>query len=344
MKTKDLDFNLPVDLLAREPREIRGESRDEAHLLVMKRKTAEVEHSRFKLIGNYLAPGDLLVLNDSKTINALLYGWYDGKSRIEVRLCSGKEKDIWHCTLRPSRKVQIGSEISFGDGDVIAKVVDRRKDIPDLWVLQFSYNGDFYEKIEKIGRPVLSPYVSKKWSLDYYQTVYAKKEGSAEMPAAGRHFTPELLATLKERGINHVFITLHTGLSSINISEEYFEQHKMYEEEYEIDESTAEAINTTRENKGRIVAVGTTVTRTLETNADNKGFVEPKRGWTNLYIYPGYKWKIVDILVTNFHGPRTSRIALAVAFTGKDLLMRGYREAIEKGYKFYEFGDTTITV
>lgn len=322
---------------------MRGISRDETRLLVMKRPTNEVEHTTFNQIGNYLNSGDIIVLNDSKTINALLHGWYGGNRRVEVRLCSRKTGNLWYCLIGPIPQVEIGERVVFNEG-VQALIVGRHEKIQSLMLLRFSTNGDFFRKINAIGRPILSPYISRKFDLSYFQNTYAKKDGSAEMPAAGRHFTPELVESLRKKGISHVFVTLHTGLSSMSVKETTFEEHKMYEEEIEVDAPTASQINETKERGGHVVGVGTTVTRTLETAADSHGLVRPFSGSTDLYIFSGYRWKVIDRLITNFHGPRTSRIALAAAFTGKELLMRGYKEAIEREYKFYEFGDTTLTI
>jgi S-adenosylmethionine:tRNA ribosyltransferase-isomerase len=345
LKAKELDYELPFHLAAREPPEVNGRSRDSSRLLVMKRKTQEIEHSYFYDVGNYLCTGDLLVLNDTRCINSVLPGKLETGGKIEVLLCTPKDNDTWNCQLLPDGiNARVGQTIDFGDGELRAKIVDKSSEFDWLFVIRFSPVNDFEAKCNKIGRPVLSPYISKIWDVKYYNTVYAKKFGSAEMPAAGRHFTNELLEKLARQGIQHVFVTLHTGLSSISVKEENFEDHKMYEEPYEITEDTANIINKVKNSGGKIVAVGTTVTRVLETVANNKGKVKPEKGYTRLYIYPGYKWKIVDALITNFHPPRSSRIALAAAFTGKDLLMRGYKEAIERGYKFYEFGDTTLTI
>jgi S-adenosylmethionine:tRNA ribosyltransferase-isomerase len=241
--------------------------------------------------------------------------------------------------------VEPNSVISFGGGALLCDVLGPREDIPVLTRVRFNSKGEeLLDKFDKLGRPIMSAYVSRNWGIESYQTPHANARGSAEMPAAGRHFTTELLSSLQNIGVKHYFITLHTGLSSFKIAESKFEDHKMYEEYCELTDDTAEALADVKMNGGRVLAVGTTAVRTLESAAKGDGTLRPFGGYTDLYIYPGYKWKAVDMLCTNFHGPKTTRIALAASFTGQDLLMKGYKEAIERRYRFYEFGDTTLTI
>lgn len=345
MKTDEIKYELPPELFGREPRELHGGERSDSKLLVMKRKTQEIEHAYFPEIGRFLDPGDLIVLNDSKTIKAQLFGWANGKSRVDVRLCVEKGADIWHCWIQPDRSIEPESSLDFNNGKLTATVISKRDDI-NLWSIKFHVKDrqHLLKILDEIAVPVVPPYAKKRLPLNFYQNVYAKTEGSAEMPTAGRHFTNEIMKNLKERGIRFTYVTLHTGLSSIPIMEETFEEHTMYEEKYFVDKETAGIINSTKENGSRVVACGTTVVRTLETVASKEGKVVAGEGWSDLYIYPGYKWKLIDALITNFHGPKTTRIALAAAFTGKELLMEGYKQAIERGYKFYEYGESTLTL
>jgi S-adenosylmethionine:tRNA ribosyltransferase-isomerase len=348
MKIIELDYDpVPPELFAREPRELHGEPRSASRLLVMKRKTNEIEHTWFYNIGKYLNPGDLIVLNNSRTIKAQLYGWLDQKHRVNVRLVLKINDNTWQCTINPNHVVQSNSIIEFGSkGQLRATVLEKRHDLP-LWIIQFSRKGrDLIGTLNKIGNPVVPSYTLKKFPLRYYQNVFSTVPGGAEQPSAGRHFTKSLMRKLKKRGIDFAYVTLHVGLSSVQPTRHdlNFEDLKMYEEAFEMDENCAEKINSVRENGGRIVACGTTVVRVLETVSNEKGYVKPMKGFTDLYIYPGYKWKIVDALISNFHGRRTTRLALVAAFAGKDLLIRAYNEAIKKGYKFFEFGDATLTI
>ncbi len=345
MRTDEIWYELPPELFGREPRELHGGERSASKLLVMKRETQEIEHTWFPEIENYLDPGDLVVLNDSKTIKAQLFGWADGKSRVDVRLCVEKGDDLWHCWIQPDRSIEPGTTLDFNNGTLKATVLDKRDDI-NLWSVKFDVEtrGQMLKILDAIAVPVVPPYAKQRLPLNFYQNVYAKIEGSAEMPTAGRHFTEEVMKNLKKKGIKFTYVTLHTGLSSIPIKEDTFEEHTMYEEKYYIDEETAEEINETKENGSRVIACGTTSVRTLETVADNGGRVAPQEGWTDLYIFPGYKWKLIDALITNFHGPGTTRIALAAAFAGKELLLEGYRQAIERKYLFYEYGESTLTL
>lgn len=340
MKVKDLDYNLPTELLAREPRETKGQKRSDSNLLVMNRKSKEIETKKFVDIIKYFRSGDILVLNNSKTINSYLVGKYEGKCRIELQLCGRNRLNQWHCYIPLDNTVRENGIINFKDkltGRLVKKCTER------LWLAEFEQKN-VIELANQIGKPINSHYMAKQWGLEYYQNVYGCVEGSSELPAAGRHFTEDILEKLKMNGVIIEYITLHTGLSSIIVQEEKFEQHTMHSEEIEISQNTAEIINTKRKEGGRVFGVGTTVVRTLETVADENGILRAFEGFTNLYIYPGYKFKIIDAFITNFHGPRSTRIALAAAFTGEELLKKGYKLAINNKFKFYEFGDATLTI
>lgn len=340
MKVSEVYYELPNELLAREPREVKGEKRSDSRLLIMDRKNQTVSHKSFCNIIDYLEPGDALVLNNSKTIKADLIGWYASEKRINIQLAGILSDGNWQA-YSFADGLKEGKKVSFGDGKLTGTLLSCTQG--RIWEIKFDQDN-VLELLDEVGRPIMSPYVNKKYDIEYYQNVYASKAGSAELPAAGRHFSNELLEEIEKKGVHIVYVTLHTGLSSIEVSSENFEEHEMHEEQIEISEETAKILNTVRANGKRVFGVGTTVVRTLETVADNSGYVKPYRGYSKLYIYPGYKFKMVDAFITNFHGRTSSRIAMAAAFTGKDLLMHGYQEAIEKKYLFYEFGDATLTI
>lgn len=340
MKVRDLDYNLPVNLLAREPREIRGENRSDSKLLVMDRESQKVEIKKFIEIIDYFNSGDILVLNDSRTINAYLVGKYNEKQKLEVQLCGKTINNQWHLYIPLDKYLSEDNIISFENilhGKLVKKCADH------LWYAEFE-EDNVIELANKIGKPINSHYMSKQWDLKYYQNVYANKDGSSELPAAGRHFSEDIITALEKKGVIVVYVTLHTGLSSIVVEEELFEQHKMHYEEIEISQEVADIINEAKKHGGKLFAVGTTVVRTLETVADSKGLLKGYKGFTNLYIYPGFKFKSINSFITNFHGPRSTRIAMASAFTGDKLLKDGYSLAIQNEMKFYEFGDTTLTI
>lgn len=342
MKVSDLHYELPNELLAREPREVRGEKRSDSRLLVMDRKTNTITHTRFYNILDYMSSGDVIVLNNSKTINAHLIGWFEEKKKVDVHLCGRTDSGHWQFYIYPDKGLFEGGKVNFND-KLTATLVKKHNELKYFWLAEFD-QSNVIEIANEIGRPIVSPYIKKFWKLDYYQNEYASISGSAELPAAGRHFTEELLDQAERKGITITYITLHTGLSSVGVSTEEFENHKMHHEEIEISEETSRIINKARSEGKRVFGIGTTVVRTLESVADENGIVKPFKGGTDLYIFPGYKFKVIDAFVTNFHGAKSTRIAMAAAFTGSDLLMKGYSGAIEKGYLFYEFGDTTLTI
>lgn len=342
MKVSVFNYDLPNDLLAREPREAKGEKRSDSRLLVMDRKNNEVYHKKFPEIIEYLNAGDVVVLNNSETIKAHLIGWFENMHKIDVHLCGRLKNGNWQGYIYSDHLHEDG-KISFGDGELTGQLKRRYGSSKRIWEIEF-FQDNVISLLDRIGRPIISPYVNKLWDIDYYKNEYAFKPGSAELPAAGRHFTKEILEKLRKKGVFVTYITLHTGLSSIEISSEHFEDHKMHEEEIEISRETADVINEVRSNGKKVIGVGTTVVRTLESVADHQGQLKEFTGYTDLYIYPGYKFKVIDAFITNFHGAKSSRIAMAAAFTGSELLLRGYREAIDNKYLFYEFGDATLTI
>ncbi|MGH9042119.1 MAG: S-adenosylmethionine:tRNA ribosyltransferase-isomerase [Acidimicrobiia bacterium] len=342
MRTDTLDFQLPIERLATCPREHRGEARHDSRLMVFHRRRNTIEFRWFWEIGNFLGPGDLVLLNDSKTLNASVHGRVEGTGRVEFQLRM-KRGGLWYANCHPWKEPRMGAGVSFDGAAVTATVEGRHPKLP-LWALRFSPDDGLDGFLEASGRPIPSPYVERSFTNADYNTVYATTPGSAEMPAAGRHFTPEVLSRLEDSGIGIAYITLHTGLSSVEIAEENLEDHAMHEEWFSIPAATADAVNSARAAGRTVLVVGTTVMRAVETAADPDGRLAPADGWTDLYIRPGYRFKMADALVTNFHGPRSSRIALAAAFTGQELLLRGYQQAIDEGLLFYEFGDATLTL
>ncbi|EST51576.1 S-adenosylmethionine tRNA ribosyltransferase [Brevibacillus panacihumi W25] len=342
MKVSELDFELPPKLLARRPREIDGQNRSDSRMLVIQKSQNKIIHDNIRNIGSYLSEGDLIVLNNSKTINAVFQGKNKNVGFVSVALCSQLDKRRWLATLHNTFKDNMANQIfEVGEG-LEFKIIGPSNDIYGLFELELIHEEELIFLSEKYGRPIISNYTEKMWSLEYYQNEYATIPGSVELPAAGRHFTKTLLEELKNSGIEIEYITLHTGLSSMTIETEELEEHQMYSESYSISENTARKINETKEKGNKIIAIGTTVTRTLESSVNENGVIQSGSSWTNLYIYPGFEFKVIDGIVTNFHGPRTSRIALAAAMAGQSLIMDAYREAIQKEYLFYEFGDATL--
>jgi len=336
MKTENFYYYLPEELIAQHPIEDRQESK----LLLLDRRTGNIEDKIFKDIINYLNPGDCLVLNDTKVIPARLFGSRHGKDeKIEFLLLRRIEKDIWETLVRPGKKVKPSNRIVFGNGLLIADVLDVEED--GTRRIKFSYKGIFEKILDELGEMPLPPYIKEKLEdKGRYQTVYSKHEGSAAAPTAGLHFTEELLNQIEERGINIAYLTLHVGLGTFRpVKVENVEEHHMHSEYYELSKETAEIINETKKSGGRIIAVGTTTTRTLETIANTKGEVLPQKGWTDIFIYPGYKFKILDGLITNFHLPESTLLMLVSALAGKDNIFKAYRHAIENEYRFFSFGD-----
>jgi S-adenosylmethionine:tRNA ribosyltransferase-isomerase len=351
MNLETFNFTVPKELEANAPREARGERRDEARLLVIHRQSGQIEHRRFYEIVEYLRPGDVVVLNISRTVPAALPGVTSDGQQIEMRLSSHYSSNgngsgrIWQAVFKPdSAVISAGLKLSFGDGALTATVRKKRERIPRLWEIEFDpTDRPMQTWLEQLGRPIKYDYVPDTWSLDFYQTAYAAVPGSSEMPSAGRAFTPELLQQIEGMGVALAKIILHTGVSNIDIETEQVEQHTMYEEWYQVSPEATQTINRARATGGRVLAIGTTPTRALETVADEQGIIHAGEGWTSLYITPGYRFKAIDALVTGLHEAKTTRLVLATAFAGDaEVVLKAYNEAIQQGYLWHEFGDLSL--
>lgn len=337
MKLDDFDFSLPEQLIAQTPLEDRSSSR----LMVLDKHSGEIEHRTFKDIIHYLHPGDCLVLNNTKVMPARLFGIKEGTgAHVEVLLLKQLEGDQWETLVKPAKRVKVGTVIDFGEGKLKAECIDIVEH--GGRVFRFSYDGIFYEILDDLGEMPLPPYIHEQLdNPDRYQTVFAKEIGSAAAPTAGLHFTEELLEEIRAKGIQTAFVTLHVGLGTFRpVSAENIEEHEMHSEFYQMPEETAQKLNEVRKNGGRIISVGTTSTRTLETiaNRHNGSFVA-ESGWTNIFIYPGYEWKAIDGLVTNFHLPKSSLVMLVSALAGRENILRAYNTAVKERYRFFSFGD-----
>ncbi len=338
MNLHDFYYDLPEELIAQDPLADRSSSK----LMVLDKKTGRTEHRIFKDIIEYLNPGDCLVINDTKVIPARLIGEKEGTgAAIEVLLLKRKEDmaNTWEVLVKPGKKARPGTRISFGDGKLVGEIIDIVEEGDRL--IQFSFDGIFEEILDELGQMPLPPYITHKLEdKNRYQTVYAKHEGSAAAPTAGLHFTNELLAEIEVKGVKIARVTLHVGLGTFRpVKVENILEHHMHSEYYEVSEEAADTINSVRQSGGRIIAVGTTSTRTLESVADTHGCIKPCRGWTDIFIYPGYEFKAIDCLITNFHLPESTLIMLVSALAGKDNVMAAYREAVENSYRFFSFGD-----
>ena len=336
MDVKDFDYDLPEELIAQDPLEDRSSSR----LMVLDKKTGEVSHHIFKEIIKYLRPGDCLVLNNTKVIPARLYGVKEGTmAKIEILLLKRKQNDVWETLVKPGKKAKPGTKIIFGDGILTGEVIDVVDDGNRL--IQFSYDGIFEEILDKLGQMPLPPYITHQLKdKNRYQTVYAKYDGSAAAPTAGLHFTKELLNEVKEKGVDIAEVTLHVGLGTFRpVKVDNVLDHHMHSEFYMVSQEAADKINNAKKNGGRIISVGTTSTRTLESVADENGIIHPGCGNTEIFIYPGYKFKAIDCLITNFHLPESTLLMLVSALAGKEHIMAAYEEAVKERYRFFSFGD-----
>ena len=339
MKTSDFYYDLPQELIAQDPLADRSSSR----LMVLNRKDGSISHHIFKEIIDYLNPGDCLVINNTKVIPARLYGVKeDTGAHIELLLLKRKEGDIWETLVKPGKKARKGTRIVFGDGRLKAEVVDVIEEGNRL--VHFEYEGIFEEVLDALGEMPLPPYITHKLEdKNRYQTVYAKYEGPAAAPTAGLHFTKELLADIQAKGVKIANITLHVGLGTFRpVKVEDVTQHHMHSEFYMIDKEAADTINETKKNGGRIISVGTTSTRTLETVADENGYVRETSGWTQIFIYPGYHFKCIDALITNFHLPESTLLMLVSALASKDMILHAYEIAVKEKYRFFSFGDAML--
>ncbi len=336
MKTDDFDFDLDEDLIAQHPMK----NRDESRLMVMNKKSGEISHKRFYDIVDYLEPGDVLVLNDTRVIPARLFGNRPDKDeKIEVLLVKREEDDVWETLVKPGKKMKLGSNITFGDGLLKGEVVDINDEGNRF--IKFSYEGIFEEILDELGNMPLPPYITEKLEdKERYQTVYAKHEGSAAAPTAGLHFTNELLDTIRQKGVIVKFVTLHVGLGTFRpVKVDDVEKHNMHSEMYIMPKDTADAINEAKKNGNKIIAVGTTCIRTLESVHKKHGDIREDSGWTDIFIYPGFEFKVVDSLITNFHLPKSTLLMLVSAFSTKENILRAYDIAVKERYRFFSFGD-----
>lgn len=339
MNVKDYDYDLPEELIAQDPLEDRSSSR----LMVLDRHTGDVEHRHFTDILEYLHPGDCLVINNTKVIPARLFGVKeDTQAKIEVLLLKRKENDIWETLVKPGKKAKPGTKLVFGDGLLTAEVVDVVEEGNRL--IQFHYDGIFEEILDQLGQMPLPPYITHQLKdKNRYQTVYAKYDGSAAAPTAGLHFTKELLQKVKDMGVDIAEVTLHVGLGTFRpVKVENVLDHHMHSEFYMVSQEAADKINCAKESGHRVIAVGTTSTRTLEAAADENGRLHETSGWTEIFIYPGYQFKVIDALITNFHLPQSTLVMLVSALAGREHVLHAYEIAVKERYRFFSFGDAML--
>ena len=339
MNVKDYDYDLPEELIAQDPLEDRSSSR----LMVLDRQTGDVEHRHFTDILEYLHPGDCLVINNTKVIPARLFGVKeDTQAKIEVLLLKRKENDIWETLVKPGKKAKPGTKLVFGDGLLTAEVVDVVEEGNRL--IQFHYDGIFEEILDQLGQMPLPPYITHQLKdKNRYQTVYAKYDGSAAAPTAGLHFTKDLLQKVKDMGVDIAEVTLHVGLGTFRpVKVENVLDHHMHSEFYMVSQEAADKINRAKESGHRVIAVGTTSTRTLEAAADENGRLHETSGWTEIFIYPGYQFKVIDALITNFHLPQSTLVMLVSALAGREHVLHAYEIAVKERYRFFSFGDAML--
>lgn len=339
MKTHDFYYDLPKERIAQTP----VEPRDHSRLLVMDRFTGEMEHRHFYDIVDYLRPGDLLVINDSRVLPARLYGYKeDTGAHMELLLLEQKENMVWECLAKPGKKAKPGVKLIFGDGLLTGEVVDVKEDGNRM--VKFTCDGNFYSVLDQIGQMPLPPYITEKLQdKERYQTVYSKELGSAAAPTAGLHFTPDLMDKIRAMGVDFASVTLHVGLGTFRpVKAQEVAEHKMHSEHCLLPKETAEKILKTKANGGRVIAVGTTSCRTLESVATFTGQIQPWEGYTDIFIYPGYEFKVLDGLITNFHLPESTLIMLVSAFAGREHILHAYEEAVKLEYRFFSFGDACL--
>lgn len=337
MKTSDFFYELPENLIAQTPIEPRNASR----LMILHKKTGELEHRIFKDLGEYLRPGDCLVLNDTRVIPARIYGVKEETGAVvEFLLVSQKENDVWECLCKPGKRAKIGTKFSFGEGKLIGEIIDINEDDGNRFV-KFFCDGSIYAVLDEIGAMPLPPYIKEKLKdKERYQTVYSKELGSAAAPTAGLHFTPEMLDEIRKSGVKTAYVTLHVGLGTFRpVKVDDVTKHKMHTEHYIMPQKTADMINETKKNGGRVICVGTTSCRTVESVATKNGCVCADEDDTSIFIYPGYEFKCMDALITNFHLPESTLIMLVSAFAGFDNIMNAYNTAVAEKYRFFSFGD-----
>ena len=335
MKTSDFDFYLPEELIAQTPLE----RRDTSRLLTLDKVTGETGHYHFYDLPQFLKPGDCLVLNNSRVLPARLIGHRPTGGVCEVLLLSDKGDNVWECLVRPGRKLRTGAQVIFGNGELTATIEAEETDGNRL--VRFHYQGIFLEILEHLGKMPLPPYIKAELQdNERYQTVYSKVMGSAAAPTAGLHFTPELLQTIQDMEVSICYVTLHVGLGTFRpVKAEDIQDHEMHSEFCQISQETADTINRTRANGGRVICVGTTSCRTVESFAEEDGTMRARSGWTNIFIYPGYRFKVLDALITNFHLPQSTLIMLVSALAGREHVLAAYEEAVKERYRFFSFGD-----
>ena len=336
LKTSDFYYDLPEELIAQTPLE----KRDSSRLMTLNKTTGEVGHHHFYDLPSFLKPGDCMVLNDSRVLPARLIGRrLPGGGAVEVMLLVDKGAGVWECLVRPGRKVRAGAQLVFGDGELTAEVTEVLPDGNRL--VRFHYEGIFLEVLDRLGQMPLPPYIKEKLDdPERYQTVYSREVGSAAAPTAGLHFTKELLEQIRAMGVKVCYVTLHVGLGTFRpVKEEDLTHHDMHSEYCVISQETADIINETKRNGGRVICIGTTSCRTVESWANEDGTMEAKGGWTNIFIYPGYRFKVLDCLVTNFHLPESTLIMLISALAGRENVLAAYEEAVKERYRFFSFGD-----
>ena len=341
MELKDFHYDLPDELIAQEP----IPERDMSRLLVLDKNTGEIVHRSFRDILEYLNEGDCLVMNNTRVIPARLFGVKKGSTgNMEFLLLNRKDKYVWEVMVRPGKRAKIGAEFIFGDGELSGEIIEILEGGNRL--VKFNYEGIFEEVLDRLGKVPLPPYIKKELiDRERYQTVYSKIEGSAAAQTAGLHFTNELMHQLAEAGVKMAYLTLHVGIGTFRpVKVSNIEEHKMHSEYYELTAENAEIINNTRKKGGRIICTGTTSTRTLESIMQRKGSLKEDKGWTDIFIYPGYQFKITDGLITNFHLPESTLLMLVSALAGRDKIMRAYKEAVKEHYRFFSFGDAMLII
>ena len=336
MKVTDYYFDLPQEQIAQDPLEDRSSSR----LLVLDKETGEYSHHVFREITEFLKPGDCLVLNNTKVIPARLFGEKEGtQAKIEILLLKRKENDVWETLVKPGKKAKVGTKIIFGGGLLVGEVIDIVEEGNRL--IQFTYEGIFEEILDQLGQMPLPPYITHQLKdKNRYQTVYAKYDGSAAAPTAGLHFTPELLQQVKDKGVDIAEVTLHVGLGTFRpVKVDNILEHHMHSEFYMVTQEAADKINNAKKSGHRVICVGTTSCRTIESAADENGMLKESSGWTEIFIYPGYQFKVLDCLITNFHLPESTLLMLVSALAGREHVLAAYEEAVKEGYRFFSFGD-----
>lgn len=339
MKVTDYYFDLPQEQIAQDPLEDRSSSR----LLVLNKETGEYSHHIFREITDFLKPGDCLVLNNTKVIPARLFGEKEGtQAKIEILLLKRKENDVWETLVKPGKKAKVGTKIIFGGGLLVGEVVDIVEEGNRL--IKFTYEGIFEEILDQLGQMPLPPYITHQLKdKNRYQTVYAKYDGSAAAPTAGLHFTPELLQQVKDMGVDIAEVTLHVGLGTFRpVKVDNILEHHMHSEFYMVTQEAADKINNAKKNGHRVICVGTTSCRTIESAADENGILKESSGWTEIFIYPGYQFKVLDCLITNFHLPESTLLMLVSALAGREHVLAAYEEAVKEGYRFFSFGDAML--